>query len=366
MILRIVFLVIVTLHTLIHLMGFVKAFQWVDIPQLTQPIAKPAGMLWLLATVLFLAGTMCYLFKMDSWWMVMLAAVLLSQVLIIGSWQDAKFGTIANVIILVGSIIGYGTWSFNKTANREVASLQNAADTSTEQTVTKESIAHLPPVIQKWMDQSGVTGKKFVRTVYLQQQGQMRTKPDGSWMPFTAQQYFTTRPPGFCWIADVQAAPGIRLKGLDRFKEGKGHMLIELLGLVPVVNAKGEEIDQGTMVRYLAEIVWFPSAALTDAITWEQLNDSSAKATMTYQGTTASATFHFASNGLVQSIDAERYYNRQNGSTLEQWHIDNDLASYQEIDGYKVPTKSTVTWRLAEGDFQWLTLNIKDVQYHYD
>jgi len=29
--------------------------------------------------------------------------------------------------------------------------------------------------------------------------------------------------------------------------------------LIPVVDAKGEEIDQGALLRYLCEIVWHPS-----------------------------------------------------------------------------------------------------------
>jgi len=41
--LKIIFLFIVLIHALIHLLGFVKAFNLTEISQLTQPISKTSG-----------------------------------------------------------------------------------------------------------------------------------------------------------------------------------------------------------------------------------------------------------------------------------------------------------------------------------
>jgi len=43
------FAVFLVVHGLIHLLGTAKAFDVADIPQLTQQIARPLGILWLLA-----------------------------------------------------------------------------------------------------------------------------------------------------------------------------------------------------------------------------------------------------------------------------------------------------------------------------
>ena len=45
------------LHGLIHLMGFAKAFGYAELPQLTQPISRDWGVVWLLAGGLVVAGT---------------------------------------------------------------------------------------------------------------------------------------------------------------------------------------------------------------------------------------------------------------------------------------------------------------------
>lgn len=68
-------------------------------------------------------------------------------------------------------------------------------------------------------------------------------------------------------------------------------MEIKALSLIPVVNSTGKEIDQGTMGRFLAEIVWFPSAALNNYIQWEELGNYSAKAILNYGDLSASGIF---------------------------------------------------------------------------
>lgn len=98
---RIIFLIILFLHGLIHLMGFAKAFQLAEIEQLTLPISKLSGLFWLLTCILMLSAGAAYLLKMDWWWIIALLAVVISQVLILMYWQDAKAGTIANLLILI-------------------------------------------------------------------------------------------------------------------------------------------------------------------------------------------------------------------------------------------------------------------------
>ena len=101
------------------------------------------------------------------------------------------------------------------------------------------------------------------------------------------------------------------------------------------VDAKGKEIDQGALLRYLGEIVWVPSAALSDYITREEMDSITARATMSYGGITASGIFKFDENGAFVSFEADRYYYRKEGSTLEKWVI--TAKNYKEFEGIRVP-----------------------------
>jgi hypothetical protein len=360
-----------SVHGLIHLMGFLKEWKLADVKELsgktiiplTENFSKAAGAFWLIACLLFLASGVAFLIKKEWWWMIAAAAIVLSQLLIVLYWQDAKYGTIANIIILIACILSYGTWSFNTMVKNELHTFLPEVKKE-KKVITGEMIMSLPPVVQKWMKRSNIIGREIIRTVYLKQKGEMRSEPGSKWMPVYAEQYFTTEKPGFIWIADVEAAPFTHLYGRDKYENGKGHMLIKLFSLYPVVDVKGKETDQGSMLRYLAEIAWFPTVALGNFISWEQIDSSKAKATINCGGITASGVFSFDQYGDVASFEALRYYDRKEGPTLEDWFILNDKNGYKEFEGIRVPTKSTVTWKLKSGDFTWFRLEITDIKYN--
>lgn len=68
----------ILIHGLIQQMGFAKAFGYGNITQLNRAIAKPMGMLWLLAALLFTAAFILFMIKKDASWIPGLIAILIS------------------------------------------------------------------------------------------------------------------------------------------------------------------------------------------------------------------------------------------------------------------------------------------------
>ena len=66
---RIIIIIIILLHGVIHLMGFLKAFELVEIKELNLPISRPMGLLWLIGTVLFVITGILYALKYNTWYM---------------------------------------------------------------------------------------------------------------------------------------------------------------------------------------------------------------------------------------------------------------------------------------------------------
>lgn len=368
---RLLFVALIVTHGLIHLIGFVREFKLASIDQfsgqtllpLSATMSKLSGIAWLITTVIWVTTAIIFVFKKEWWWAPGFVALCFSQLLIILYWQDAKFGTIANVIILLVMLTAWGTQRFDQMVKQEVLALYSNVKTDVK-TSSTDQISALPSPVQKWLHRSGALKSKQLFSTHLKQRGQMRTKPDGKWMAVEAEQFFTVNSPGFVWAADVKAAPFLYLKGRDLYKNGRGNMLIKAMSLVPVVDSRGPEIDQGSMLRYLAEIIWFPTAALSDYIRWEEKDQNTAIATMRFEGLEASGIFRFNEAGDVSSFEAKRYYDRKGGATLESWLVEMDKSGFRTFEGIRIPAKSSVTWHLESGDFTWFQLEITDLEYN--
>lgn len=268
------------------------------------------------------------------------------------------------VVIIV--IFQYRSMRFNRVLKSEQKILLDQCQFHSSTVITSESIQHYPPAVQLWLARSGVLNKAFKGTVDLYQQGKMRTSNKGNWMTVKAKQSFSTGIPGFLWTAVVKPFPLLHLAGKDSYINARGHMLINFLSVIPVVNARGPQIDQGSLVRYLAEMVWFPFAAVSNYIKWEEVDALTVRGTITYGGISASALFRFNEEGDFISVEAKRYYSQKGHSTLEDWLVETEPGAYREFEGIRVPDRLQVTWKLQSGRFTWFLLKITNIKYYQD
>lgn len=88
------------LHALLHLMGLVKAFNENLLPALTRKIGISEGILWLVCAILLFMADVYFLLEYTYWPVLAIVGALLSQFLISINWEDAKYGTIINILIL--------------------------------------------------------------------------------------------------------------------------------------------------------------------------------------------------------------------------------------------------------------------------
>lgn len=271
-------------------------------------------------------------------------------------------GILVIIILLILTVSFIANIRFNQSVNKEMRDFFSSAQVDKKELVHREDLAGLPRSVQKWLENAGVIGKERIKTVRLKQKGLMRTKPDGPWMPAEAEQYFTVDEPGFIWKAKVKMAPLLYFAGRDRYYKGRGTMNIKLLSLIPVVNSQGKEIDQGTLLRYLAEMQWFPTAALSSYIKWEELDALNARATMSYKGVTASGVFTFNEEGELVDFLAKRY--REAGGKYELTDWGGITKEYREFNGIRIPNKGQVFWKLKTGDFDWYHWEITEIEYN--
>lgn len=358
-----IFGIIVLLHGLIHILGFVKGFDLKEVKELSLPISKPFGILWLTAALLFLSFVIIYFINIKYSWLLGFVAVFVSQILIIVFWKDAKFGTIPNIVVLVVSIVSFGYYNFQNLVQQETKEILSQNLIKENRILSEEDIRELPVPVKNWLRNSGAIGRQFINIAKVRQKAQMKMKPEQKeWMHATAIQYTTIDNPAFIWFVYVKMNGFLNFQGRDKFENGKGEMLIKLNSIFSIVDEKGEKLDEGSLQRFLGEMVWFPSLALSPYIIWEQLDENTAKATMTYKGTSGSGTFYFNSNGDVTKFSALRYKGNETDAKRYYWEM--NILDYKTFEGIKVPAKMTSTWKLSEKDRTWLKLEVTDIKYN--
>ena len=360
-----IFTILLLVHGLIHLMGFSKAFGLARLEQLTLSLSKPAGIAWLAAAILFTIAAITFFFGKRMWPYLAGVAVMLSVILIIFSWKDARFGLIPNIIVAVAVVISLAVSSFNKQTGKAFSDLFDKQVVKNGKTITNNELASLPYPVRNWLKKSGATGRERVSKVWLQQDAVMKLKPkQKKGFTATAQQVFSVSQPAFIWSVKMNMMPAVKVYGRDKFIDGKGKMLITLAGIFRIVNETGIRINEGSLQRYLGEIVWFPSAAVSPYITWEEIDSLSARATMSYNGTKGSGTFRFNENGEFVQFSTMRFKGNEPDAKRYKWLV--NAWQYEVKNGIKIPVKTDVTWELEDGSWTWMHIKISDILYDDD
>lgn len=208
-------------------------------------------------------------------------------------------------------------------------------------TLKKQDILKLPKQIQKYIELTNFIGKKEIKTVMIKQKGVFNPNLKGKWIPLTATQYFDVDSMGFVWNAKASI---IRVK--DQFINGKGELKVKLFGLFTVGKANGPEIDQGEVLRFLAEIMWFPTAFTKDYLEWEEIDDNSINVSIIYNQQKAKLRLHFKDSGEIWKITANRFREINGKYSLDQWII--DVLEYKNFGDVILPYKAQVAWKIDD------------------
>lgn len=363
---RFLLVLVVVVHGLIHVMGFAKAFQYADLDALTRPISRPVGLVWLLCAVAFTVAGALVIFEQRAWWWVAALALVLSQTVIVQSWKDAKFGTVANVIILVPVLAAALEARPSSYANRYRAAVREAVSGSGDlRPVTEQELEPLPAPVQQYLRHVGVVGRPRVQNFRAVFTGDFRNGVDGRWMAFRSEQYNVCDPPRRFFLMKASLF-GLPLEGLHVFGRDGATMQIKVASLVEVVDARGPKMDQGETVTLFNDLCLLAPAALIDTqrIQWEDAGPLTARARFTHGGNTIGAELTFNARGELTNFVSNDRFLSADGKTYTSYPWSTPMRDYREIDGRLVPTYGETVWLMPQGEFVYGKFNLERVEYN--
>jgi hypothetical protein len=355
---RFVLAVVLVVHGLIHLMGFAKAFGYAALPQLTIPISRPVGLLWLLATLLLLAAAVALWAAPRMFWIVGAVGLVVSQGVIVPSWGDARFGTLANLVVLAAVAYGafaWGTFGLRADYLRRVSLALDGPAARPDAMVTEADLASLPAPVQRYLRFAGVVGQPRVHAFHVRMSGRIRSAADAPWMPFTAEQHSFVDPPRRFFFMQATRA-GLPIDGLHAYAEEGASMRIKLLSIFPVVDLKGPVLTRTETVTLLNDMAIMAPATLIDpAIRWRQIDDRQVEASFTNGPHEVRAVLEFDATGALSNFwSDDRPALATDGVTLQPQRWSTPVDAYRSQGAYRLASRGEARYAAPTGEYAYV------------
>ncbi|MBN8611385.1 MAG: hypothetical protein J0L92_12400 [Deltaproteobacteria bacterium] len=360
---RVALTLLLVVHGALHLLGPARAFGLAELPQLTQPISRTMGVAWLVAAALLLVTAALVIVAPRVWWIVGAIALVASQLVIMSSWADARWGTVANVLLLLAVVVGvltYGPWSLWAQYRRDVERLVPQAPAT--ELLTSESIAGLPAPVRRYLERVGAIGQPRVASYRARWKGRIRSGPDAPWMALSAEQHNVVEPAARLFSMDASML-GVPIDGLHRYVESGATMHVKALGAVTVAREGGDELTHAETVTLLNDMcVLAPSTLAGPNLVWEPGTDRDrARVAFTNAGHTVRAELVFDDDGdLVDFVSDDRARSEGGALTRKRWST--PLGGYRRFGELRVAARGSALWHEAEGPYPYIELEL--VEHH--
>ncbi|MEM6265628.1 MAG: DUF6544 family protein, partial [Bacteroidota bacterium] len=168
------------------------------------------------------------------------------------------FGVLVLTLCGLG-VLGY--MSFQGPIRQEKARLFKKENRQT----FKEALSHtLPMQLAAYLQRVGADQNRNSAQVKFQQRGKIWNSPEQEALTFSAREHISAYHPGFIWYANL-----FPVYARDKFLDNNGEMWVNMMGLGNIHRSSSPEVDQGSLMRYLGELVWAPSGFRDEKIQWD-------------------------------------------------------------------------------------------------
>lgn len=364
---------LVGVHALIHLLGAAEGLGWADVAQLDGSVSTPEGIAWLLtALVVGLAAVMIAFGTPTWWWIVAAVAAVMSQVMVGTAWDDAKAGSLANLVLLLVAVLGFaalGPTSPRARWQREAeAGLQSTVVTT--QLLTEDDLVGLPAPLADYIRHCGALGKPRVANFVAEVEGRIRGGPDQGWMKFSGRQVSTYGATPQRFLLMIATKYGIPIAVTHVFNESSAVMRGRLLSLFTVVDGSGPDMECAETVTLFNDlVVMAPGAIPFASVTWTPIDDHHVSGAFVRQGITVSATLTFNDAAeLTDFVSDDRLRASKNGSSFTRMRWSTPIAEYHQVEDRRAAVCGAARWHAPEpeGTFTYLDFRIDSIKDNVD
>jgi hypothetical protein len=265
------------------------------------------------------------------------------------------------IMVIIFSILGLllltfiiGKINLSLKFRKQVKELFTQSKNISDQRFYKKQLGNLPEPVKRYFNHILKEGQPYISYARIKHKGQFKADLKKDWMNIKGEQYATTEKPGFIWKGTTAM-----FIAQDMYVADKGRLMVSLFSLINVVNAKGEQYNQGELLRWLGESILYPTNFLpSKELHWFPIDDKTAKLTFDYKGLSLFFKITFNDIGEITEMETKRYMDL---NKLETWVI--KVSNYKELNKVIIPTRFEVLWRLDKGDFSYAKFDITEIEF---
>jgi hypothetical protein len=230
--------------------------------------------------------------------------------------------------------------------------------------VTEADLAHLPPVVQRYLHFVGSVGRPRVWNYRLRFRGELRNDADSRWMKISADQQSFVDPAARLFLVKGSMF-GLPFQAFHRYVGPAATFKVRLASLLTIVSAAGPEMNQSETVTLLNDMCLLAPATLIDPrIAWDELDPLSARVAFSNAGNTVSAILSFAYTGALVDFASDDRYKTADGKTYERLRWSTPVRAWGTCDGRQLPVRAEAVWREDELAFAYARFEILGVDYN--
>jgi len=266
---------------------------------------------------------------------------------------------LALLIVVAHRFLTRGPWSFHAQYLRDTkAGLARAFDAPL---VTDADLASLPEPVRRYLRLTRTLGQPRVRSYHVRFTGRIRSAPEARWMPFEAEQQSFADEPTRLFLMRARMF-GVPLEAFHRLIDGHATMRVTVAGVVPLVNASGDDMDRAETVTLFNDMcILAPGALVGPGIAWESLDTSTARARFTHRGHTITATLFFDADGRLVNFESDDRASRSSGERFAHARFSTPLRDYRDFGPLHLAGYGETRWHLPEEEFTYGEFTMLDV-----
>ncbi|MCF8260630.1 MAG: hypothetical protein K9J12_07650 [Melioribacteraceae bacterium] len=270
---------------------------------------------------------------------------------------------IASLIVIALFTLGAGKIAESLQVSNEVEELFSSTSSIELVNAQSEKFKSLPLPVRRYLLTKNIDPTKQIQTMRMKQEGRYKLRFNKEYLDMTAELYVDYGDKEFIWFANVTQTKPFFTTVIDNyFKSQGGRARTKLMAIVRTRDDIGISVNKANMLQMLADLMWNPSFLLSSSISWDSIDDFSARCTLMDEFTNVAATFFFDTDNELVRIEAQRPEGTKEDFKRRLWEV--RVLEHGNFDGNILPYRVEYVYFAGENEYPYMEIKVNELEYN--